>query len=423
MKIKAILAGAALLVTLGAAHAQTELRITGATAFRTAALNTLLARFQTGGNFRYAFNGTSFTGSTYAIFEGTYPGISGTTTVRTSFNGSVEGIGALVNSPAEDPNFLPSSVLTGNASGNGTLTSNVTTSGLVKLQAHLSFSDVAKTSTPFGSATLEPASPRVGVVVFTMLANDGAPANLTNVTDKQFRALFTNGNEKLSLFTGNATDASKLVFAVGRNDGSGTRTTYLAETGIGITTTVQQYVGGSVNATTDQINYIKLTGPTNNPSTIWNQNIAGNGGYASGGDLRTLFQGKSSGVNIYLSDTANPATDPADLEGEPVTLITFLSIGDAVTAIGGGAKALAFNGVAVTPANPLSADDQAKVAYGAYTAWGYQNLYRRTGLSTNQLTIDTDLRTNVPLNLGSAGLPLSTMKSSRAVDGGVVNSQ
>jgi hypothetical protein len=422
MNIKTLLMGVfALSMTLGAVQAQTEVRITGATAFRAAALNTLLARFQAGGNFRYAHNGTSFTGSTFAVFEGTYPGITGTTTVRTRWNGSVEGLNALVNSPSADPSFLNSSVLTGNATANGTLTANVTTSGnTTASQAHLAFSDVNKAATPYGSATLEPATPNVGVVVFSMIANDGAPLNLTNVTQKQFEALFRLGIEELSLFTGNATDNGKLVFASGRNDGSGTRTTYMAETGAGILTLVNQYIGG--NITTDEIGSLKLSGPTNQPSTIWNQNVDGNGGYSSGGDLNTLFQAKSSAVDVYLTSTAVIGVDAPDLPDEPITLITFLTISDSVTAIGQGAKALSYNGVGVTPANPLSAEDQDKVKYGAYTAWGFQTLYRRTGLTANQLTIDADIRSNIPANIGAAGIQISTMAVSRAVDGGIVTS-
>jgi len=423
MNFKTILMGAlALTLTLGAAQAQTELRITGATAFRAAAMNTLLARFLAGTGFRYAHNGDSFTGCTYAVFEGNYPGITGNnTTIRVSWNGSVEGINAVVNSPSADPLYLNSGVLTGNLTVSGTATPNVTTSGnLTALQSDLSFSDVNKASTPFGSAPLEPTNANVGVVVFSMIANDGAPAGLTNVTQKQFEALFVNGYEELSLFTGNASDNDALVFASGRNDGSGTRTTYMAETGVGITTLVQQYIGGNITA--DEIGFIKLSGPTNQPSTIWNQNLAGNGGYSSGGSLNTLFQAKASAVDIYFSDTAVVGTDPADLEDIPVTLITFLTISDCVTAVGQGAKALSYNGVGITPANPLSAGDQNKVKYGAYTAWGYQTLYRRSGLTANQLAIDADIRASIPANIGAAGIPISAMASSRVVDGGVVNS-
>jgi len=419
MKMKSLLMSAlALAITLGAVQAQTEIRITGATAFRTATLNALLNRFQAGGDFRYAHDGSSFTGSTYAVFEGTYPGVSGTTTVRTSFNGSVEGLDALVNSPTADPGYLPSSVLPVGTSATGVVAPNVSTAGLVNQPSHLAFSDVSKDSTPFGSAALEPSVPAVGVVVFTMLANDGAPANLTNVTNKQFEALFKNGFEELSLFTGDSADNNKLVFACGRNDGSGTRTTYLAETGTGITTLVNQYVGAAAGG---EITYIKLTGPTNEPSTIWSQNTAGNGGYSSGSALRSLFQNKSSAVDIYLGDTAVVGVDSPDLT-DAITLITFLSNGDAVTAITGGAKPLAFNGVSITPANPLGATDVNKVAYGAYTAWGYENLYRISGLSTEQLAIDSDIRSNIGGLLGSAGIPIGTMRCSRAVDGGVVNS-
>jgi len=422
MKLKSLLLGAVALITVFGgytASAQTEFRISGATAFRTAALEALLARFQAGGSFRYAHQGTSFTGSTYAIFEGTYPGIAGTTIVRTSFRGSVRGLQSLVDSPASDPSFLPTSVLTGSPSAGGTVTVDVSTAGLATQQAHAAFSDVNISSSPFGGGSVEPSPADVGVVVFTMLANDGAPSNLTNVTNKQFEALFRTGIEELSLFTGDASDNGSLVAAVGRNDGSGTRTTYMAETGIGIVTTINQFIGTQSGGA---ITALKLSGPSNQPSEIWSQNIAGNGGYSSGGDLRSLMQDTSSSVDIYFDDNATIGVDTPDISGVPVTLITFLSIGDAVKTLGGGAVPLAFNGVSVTPASPLSQADQDKVAYGAYSAWGFQQFYRIPGLSADQLAIDTDIRTNIGGLLGSAGLPLSAMQVTRTVDGGLITS-
>ncbi len=422
MQLKKLILSALALtfVSLGVANAQVEIRITGATAFRSSALQALLNRFQNASvpDFRYAHSGSSFTGSTYAVFKGNFPGVTGTVTVRTSFNGSVQGIRALVQSPAQDPSYLGDAVLPGTSSAAGVVAANVTTSGnLTAMASDLAFSDVNIASTPYAAsaASLEPSSAEVGVVVFTMLANEGAPSNLTNVTDKQFEVLFGSGLEELSLLTGSAADNGKPVFASGRNDGSGTRTTYLAETGIGVSTLVQQYTG---TVSLGFITSLRITGPNNQPSTVWSQNVLGNGGYESGGSLRALFENPSAAnVDVYFTDAGGTPT----VYNSPV-LITWLSVGDAATAVTNGAKALNFNGVGITPADPLSASDVEKIAYGQYTGWGYQQLYRISGLSSDQLTVDNALRSFISGFLGGAGLPTSTMQSSRAVDGGFVGS-
>jgi len=439
------------------AFADVTVDITGATAFRAAALDTIKARYAASGQpFQFAHDAAAgaFNGSTRAIFKGTFPGVSGVTTIRTSFNGSVEGIKALVDSPASDPTYytdIPGNLVTAAAVGGGE--THTSTVGFAKTvaasQSEIAFSDVSKNSTPFASASLQPSSAACGVVVFTMLTNEGSP--ITNVTAQQFRALAAAGFQPLSMFTGNASD-STTVFLTGRNDGSGTRTTYMAETGVGITTAIKQYVTVDSSSTALEAIQEVPVGGTNdsdsgtagiqlpvgsdikayvdggqtvtqlaaNASTVWGQDFAGNGGYSSGSTLRTDM-GKT-GTSVTVFDAAG-----ADAFGVPVRadLVTFLSLNDAVTARGNGAIFCGYNGVKLdgiaASGSTMTAADKAKVTNGFYTAWSYQQMYRRGDITTGDaVTVYNGIKDNIGSNLAAAGLPISDMTVNRSFDGGTV---
>lgn len=434
MKAKALLFGLSAACLALPAHADVVVEVTGATAFRKAALQSIRAKFNESGQpYQFSHDQTgSYDGATRAIFKGTFPGVSGTTIIRTSFNGSVEGIRALVDSPASDPTYyadVAGNFVTPAAIGGGETKSD--TPGFAKTteaaQSDIAFSDVSKNSTPFGSFSLQPPNSAVGVVVFTMLTNEGSP--ITNVTSQQFRGLMTNGLLPLSMFTGDPLDET-YVFATGRNDGSGTRTTYLAESGFGITNLVKQYVTIGSSSTELQtiqlvpaggVNVPALPGQNaNNASTVWGQDVDGNGGYSSGSTLRTDM-GKTGGA-VTVLDAAGD-----DVFGEPVplSLVTFLSLNDAVTARGNGAIFCAYNGVKLddiaTSGSTMSAADLAKITHGAYTAWGYQQMYRRNALTTgDEVTVYNAIKAAIPTNLGSAGVAITDMAVGREVDGGVV---
>jgi hypothetical protein len=421
MHLKHLLSGALALALVTTARADVEIIITGATAFRVATLDTIKGRFNaSAAAYQYAHDQAagSFNASTRSVFKGTFPGVSGVTTIRCTFTGSTEGIRAVAIGGVDNATYLTdANLITAAAIGGGETPNR--TSPTASLTAKFAFSDVRQTSSPIVSPVLNPADPRVGVVIFTMLANEGASASLTNVTSQQFKALFGKGFQPLSLFTGNAAD-TQLVLASGRNDGSGTRTTYLAETGYGISKPVNQYVvtaSSSTNIT--QLQRVPQGGGATpaNASTLWGNDIDGNGGYNSGSALRTDF-GKTSG-SVEILDADGSQIDI----GVPVTLITFLSGGDAVTARVNGAKILAFNGAILSSfqtGTVLDATDTAKITEGVYTAWGYENLYYSGTLTTDQNTVYTAIKSNIPSNLGSTGIALSAMHVGREDDGGPV---
>jgi hypothetical protein len=424
--MKFIASFVAALVLAAAANAQTTvIRVTGATAFRVAALDAIRAQFNAGGVHQIVSDNATLNASTRAAFRGTFPGITGTTIVKTTFNGSVEGIRAIALGGTHNPTFYPDTVFS--ASNIATAASPATVqlaSALLPVgvatpvaeQAKWSFSDVRQASTPV-VGSLNPSDASVGVVLFTMLANEGAPAGFTNVTAQQYNALVAGGFQPLSLFTGVSTDTAS-VFALGRNDGSGTRTTVLAETGHGIANVVNQYyvvTSGSGAAT--QIRRVPAGGSGNGAaSTVWGQNVDGNGGYSSGSQLRTDMALTSAACEVREADNSVLAA------AAQVYFVTFLSTGDAATAITNGAKALSYNGVGITPtAAAIAGADKDKVVYGQYTAWGYQQFYYAGSLNVAETTFDTAIRgAFTPAALGGSGVALSDMVVSRSDDGGFV---
>lgn len=299
MKIKNLILGTMFAGFAASASAQTtEITITGATAFRQATMQAIYDAYASVGAAGTSFNvAHDFSNNTLsqliasnkAIFKGTFPGITGTTVIRTAFNGSTEGLNAIAGN--NNPTFLTEDALTG-----GNYTSGIkgqTSSPTQALRPKFSFSDVYQSTSPVTTdntgapITLNPSgSSQVGIVTFAMIANDGAPANLTNVTTQQARALWTNGAQPLSLFTGDPSD-TKRVYATGRNDGSGTRSAYLTEWTFGVANLVKQYVatsGTGVSANTPSgvgngtINRLTLV-PANG---IGGANVTVNGAVPSG---------------------------------------------------------------------------------------------------------------------------------------------
>ena len=448
MKLTKYLAGFAAFSFAATSYADVTVTVTGATAFRAASLLSIKAKYvASGAAFKFAHDqatsgGTTFSGATRAIFIGTFPGVAGTTTIRCCFTGSVEGIRALVPTVTDPlpPTYYQPSLLSGTtAIVGGAELANQGTTGAAALGgiSDIAFSDVSNASTPYAAASLQPADPAAGVIVFTMLTNEGS--SVTSVSAQQFRALLTKGFQPLSLFTGDPNDNPKSstpnpgacnVFATGRNDGSGTRTTYLAEIGYGVANTVNQYVTNQSTGTTlttiqlvpaGGLNSPALTGQSaSNASTVWGQDVPGNGGYSSGSTLRTDM-GKTGDSVTVLDETG------ADAFGAPVrvSFVTWLSVNDAVTARANGAIFCSYNGAKLSDiassGTTMSAADQAKVTNGVYTAWGYERMYRRNDITSGDaLTVYEGIKAEIPTNLSSAGIALTAMNVGRPSDGGTV---
>jgi hypothetical protein len=424
MKLKNILTGAFALALLTTAQADVTIYVTGATAFRAGALDAIKAKYETGTGYKYTHDATAgnVLSSTRSIFQGNFPGVTGTTTIACTFTGSVEGIKALAApGVANNATYLTTGALPGGALSIPGLEAAGVTSPTAAQVATLAFSDVRQSSTPVTSPALQPSNPRVGVVLFAPISNAGTPSNWTNVTTQQFKSLFKLGFLPLSVFTGDTSD-TKFVYATGRNDGSGTRTTYLAESGLGITSLVNQYLATVTTSTTITTLRRVPAGNGTNASTLWGQDVDGNGGYNSGSTLRGDLGKTSTATTVLDADNSDLSGGAAD-----ILILSFLSTADAVPARVAGAKILGWNGTILSSLNTgttLSATDKAKVTEGAYTAWGYENLYYNGSLGTDQTAVYNAIKTGIPTRLIASGyvegIPLTQMNVGRPSDGAPV---
>jgi hypothetical protein len=258
------------------------------------------------------------------------------------------------------------------------------------------------------------------------------------------------------LLTGNATDASKYILLVGRNEDSGTRIAGLAEPQYGFgqppiqyaytfsnnqnTQTDGRQTGGITTAGTPaaETAVATLTGgdewpasaPVNTePSLNWQ--TSGHSGYIAGGDvanvLLTLNPTTASSLTI---GSFTPTVTPTNYY-----LVGYLGVADgysitnpSATGVTAGV-ALSYNGV------PYSVG---AVENGAYTFWSYEHLYYQgihggTPLAGEQLTIanaiaqqifttDADINSSGAHGAGNAaGIFYSAMKVNRSVEGGQIS--
>lgn len=345
---------------IASASAQTVITITGSTAFRGSAHDGILAVL-TGES--YAYTGPDLNGASQAIFTGNLASV-GQVIIKTSWSGSITGIVSVLNSTnvATLPNATPQSP---------TGTANAPT-GVENRIPDLTFSDVSQTSTPFSTTALQERP--VGIIPFQVVASFSAPGNLTNMTSQLMRQMFSNGFIPLAMATGVAADRTNTIvstfgntpqggggpaparlFALGRNAGSGTRFLTLAEPGIGVNSSIQQWDPRSF-----------ISGNTITNHTLWAPETVnsifypeGNSGYSSGSQLRSVMRQNTL----------------AGIGGAYVTVLGIDDAADVTAVAGGGAgpgKTLTFNGVAYSAV---------KVQEGQYSLWAFQQLINRAPLA------------------------------------------
>jgi len=378
-----------------ASAAPIVINITGATAFRDAADGAIIALL---GGDNVAFrartdiilSGTS--ASNLRIYRGTTTG--GTEyIVRATYSGSTAGILAVADQA--DLPFLRTDttmVQTGPGSFAGTLAANT-----VIAKPRYSFSDVDKLLSQRPNAPL--GGGPVGVVPFMFVAGESAPAGVTNMTDQLHNSLWSLGRVPASLFTGNSADVGFRIYATGRNNGSGTRASILSETQYGSFTNVAQF-----NSTVTGNATGALTG---SPFLFPDDLGLGNGGHTSNSTVRGL-----------LNRTSNPA-----FRSGAYAFVSYLTVSDATGAtgyvpatgliVGGeGAKPMTYNGVRYSVDN---------VNNGAYSLWGFQQLYIADGATQQELDFFDLLAAQIPTNMGIAGLPISGLAVDRTGgDGGAI---
>lgn len=363
------IAGVATVSLSSVAHAQTELRLTGSTAFRSATHEAIKKIFAPG--YRAAHTTGNLSGAGQAIFSGTVNGED--VIIRTSWSGSVGGVQTVTQNL--NVNFLPASALP--VSGT---TVNATT-GTEPAIPDVALADNYQSATPFTSPVLTDTI--VGVIPFRWVASKGSPAGLTNINPQLAQALFGSGSVALSLFTGSAADEGQKVWATGRDPDSGTRLTTFAESGIGVGAAVVQYQPViSSTVVTSQVPW---------PVTVVNGITfqQGNGGYSSGNSLVTTMQATTSAINGFY--------------------VSYMGLSDATSAINGGAVGLNYNGV------PYTLDN---VKNGLYTFWCYEHLLYKSTLTGVKKTVADTLATQIATV--DAPIKQSEMRVVRQTDGGVV---
>jgi hypothetical protein len=394
-------------LTIATASAQTRIYITGSTAFRTATVNEINAFL---GTTPSAWDGNS-SGVTSSTNANAQIWSTGTYIVKSSWSGSSGGIQTVAGSPHFNVRFLADVGTNGVVAGSGN--SDPRGSSSTNAEAHLpdiAMSDVFQGGSPFnGTVNGVPyanlTDNKVGVVTFRWTASANFPA--TNMTPQIAQYLYTNvGVAPLSLWTGNASDASKVVYGGGRDPDSGTRGTAFSESGIGIFTGVQQWQ--PINISAGVIGDIKLYDPQLINGITYPQ---GDGGESSGSSLRA-----------FLNNTLS-ATAAGEYNGATTAyLMAYLGVSDSNSAIAGSPAAvgLTYNGAAFS---------QTAVENGSYTFWGYEHqmyvgsldgvntsggkLFFANGIK-NGLLGETDVQL-------SPNCKLSNMQVSRSADGGNVS--
>ncbi len=356
----------------GSGFAQTEIVITGATAFRASANNAIIQLLGGPTAAEYAYVGTQgIDGTNRAIFRGNIG--SDPYVIRVSWSGSTAGIAAVANNTPVEVLLLSEPTAVGGVQVPGT-------PSYVFVPAAFAFSDVAQASSTTLSPTL--VGSEVGVVPFQFVASRTAPASLENMTDQIMEALYSSSEVPLYVFTGDLADTDT-VYAVGRNNGSGSRATVLAETGYGVFQPVAQYQP-------------TLNKPDDDDPSTWTVTGFGalsNGGFSSNSFIRDVVQADASAFGIFLS---------------------YLTGSDAVVATSNGALGLTYNGMEFTTDNILN---------GPYTLWGYQWFYQNPSITAEEATFGALFEAAIPATLTDplAAIPIPDMNVTRfGGDGGVV---
>ena len=424
MKLNHLIAAGALALTAATAGAQTVIYISGAPAARqpvTTAINNLLTS-STSGAVTTAISGTNTTTLTTANAVTWYGGNIGGTpvTVKLSYVGSSAGIQDVASQTAA--NFLPVS-----ATASATAYPEPNTAPF-PAESHIpnfTASDEFQASTPWiGTNSLTGSSVTyqnltsnvVGVLPYRWVTNIDAPLSITNISPAQAQQLFKTGFVYLSQLTGANADEGGVVYAIGRDIGSGLRTILLSETGIGVLTKIQQYQPTvSKTGTTPWIStQVLYPAQTVNGVAL----PTGDSGYSS-------FSGLLADLSAY---TNTPSTGgslqsyAAALSGTSGYYLTALADADAKTAIAAGAHEISWNGNFLGTLGTQGTASPA-LAEGKYTFWSYIQLqYLPSQLSNtiNPTAFAFEQALKTQLKLHDATVLVGDLNVSRAQDGGAL---
>lgn len=193
-------------------HAQVEINLSGAVAFRDTAYRAIRTIYGPNLTSQNPADGPGTPTQLKVTWTGTIPALFGpqTVTVRAYYNGAVAGLQDLTQN--RNVNFLASSTP-------GDLTT-------VNLRSDLAFSSVFQQATEFKSPVLEDSL--FGATPINFVKSSTAPAGLTNITTHQLKTLAANGSAPAWLFTGNPADTQTIHF-INRDPTAGQRVTVFLE--------------------------------------------------------------------------------------------------------------------------------------------------------------------------------------------------
>lgn len=408
--IKTLLAGFLAMGLVSAAQAQTPIRLTGSTAFRSVTLTAILNVMDPG--FTYGYVGATYTSSKWAIIKGSVGGSP--VTIKTSFSGSEGGNQTVANGTIL-VTYLPDTSATSGGAGTPNLPDPSVAGNPTSPEIpDVAMSDTFQSSsfffgTYFGksypamnTSNTTPGLPVgqiVGIVQFKWIAGRSIPAGMTNMTSQLARNLYSTGKTALSLWTGLLADHGTSVFAIGRDFDSGTRLTAFSESGVGAKAVVKQYFpldgsGNVIKTAGGSIASIALT-PAGSINGI--PYGPGNGGYSSGGDLAKGVNNTPPANSLLVGYSGTSDADP-QITNNPAT----------------GCTELAYNGV--TLGIP---EDTNLIKEGAYTFWGYEHLYYRDATAGVTKTVADTIALQI-FNTDAPAPRFNDMQVSRLSDGGTV---
>jgi hypothetical protein len=358
----------------------TEVRIVGSTAYRANTHEAILNYLGAGAI--YAYDSTQGLGfSSHAIFCKS----DGSVVVKTSWFGSARGIQDIAQTFSET--FYADSVAaSGRTTGAYAAFAAGTNSESVVPDAAMS--DVFQSSTSFRTPTLlEANGGPVGIAPFVPVACNGVPSSFTNLDNRKALLTYEAGGTPLAVFTGNYDDEGAQVFPTGGDPNSGIRLNFLAESGIGLHSGIQQYqpVAGTGGVLASAALY---------PQQTVNGIIfpVGIGGESSGGAVAQNLR-LQGGANVDLGFGDGPM---------PTYFLSYLGLNDLVTtalstSTGSGfsqvnygpAVQLSWNGASISaPASLVDAygvarlSDNSPITEGAYTFWSTRAATRTRPSST-----------------------------------------
>ena len=324
--------------------------ITGSTAARAVTYTALTAPGEVFSSAPVAVLQGSSTASscTYMAFTGHLQGEAGSlvTTIKCYWSGSEAGIADL-NTPTTTESFLDDTAVTSSSSPGP----------FVPHTVDLCMADNAVTYSQNPKAAITGA--KVCVVPFVWVAEKGSSTNLTGVNEIALRNALKGGC-KVIQFPPFANDLT-FVYVSGRDVLSGTRCNTFGISGFGINSSPKQL---QINSAGSMI-------------TQGDGNILEDVGYSSGGSLATQIG----------YDVSKGTGNQVDGTGNPFSVITYLGIPDAATAIFNGGTLLTYDGVPYSIAN---------VVNGTYPFWGYEYVCKKnSGESTAGNEVYTLLSTGI----------------------------